>query len=333
MDQHELLQSLQRRLQCKMLPTNIPGAYVPAAPREDLDLKTVSNDTLAKYGLPWHRPTAQDNTVYVKTWERACSRQWLASDRIVPHIEPQPGKTHILRKPARKARDGSFLTNAWSGAGILNGSWTFVQGTWTIPTVSQPSEPQGTIGGWDSSSWVGIDGFFVSNDVLQAGIQQSVSASGQASYVAWFEWYAPWAGEGQGAPPPFYFQNQANIANFSAVPGQTVVCFVSYVDNTWGHIVFLNQSTNQYVAIWLAPPPGANFSGNSVEWIMEAPDGGEPATALPEFTPVTFNNAMACGKTLGNPLNADTINIDDAAGTVLTSVAVGNETLTITFIG
>ena len=70
-----------------------------------------------------------------------------------------------------------------------------------IPTVSKPTEPQGTEGGWNSASWVGIDsantndGKFSSNDVLQAGVEQRVDARGNANYTAWFEWFAPTQGK------------------------------------------------------------------------------------------------------------------------------------------
>jgi hypothetical protein len=109
---------------------------------------------------------------------------------------------------------------------------------------------------------------------------------------------------------------------------------VSYIwDNTWGHIVFTNQTTNSYIAIWLVPPPGANFNGQSAEWIMEAPDGGTPNTELPKFTPVVFTDAFACGGGDGDPQNADTTNVTDGAGTVVTSVSTGPDTVSIDFIG
>ena len=111
----------------------------------------------------------------------------------------------------------NFVNSAWAGAGTRGGSWNGNIGFWLIPSVSKPPEPQGLEGGWNSSSWVGIDGFdigLVSNDVLQAGIQQKVTANGQASYVAWFEWFAPQ----QPGSPPYIFQT--NIANFPLSPGQ-----------------------------------------------------------------------------------------------------------------
>ena len=44
---------------------------------------------------------------------------------------------------------------------------------------------------------------------------------------------------------------------------------------------------------------------------MESPDGGEPVSALPKFTPVNFTSAIACGPGgFSNPLNGDTVNVE-----------------------
>ena len=105
-------------------------------------------------------------------------------------------------------------------------------------------------------------------------------------------------------------------------------------NNTAGYIFFANETTGQNFSITLAPPPGATFQGNTIEWIMEAPDGGEPISSLPSFTPVTFTSAIGCGPGVyGNPLNGDTANVETTGGKVLTSVSVGNYTVTIDFIG
>jgi hypothetical protein len=105
--------------------------------------------------------------------------------------------------------------------------------------------------------------------------------------------------------------------------------------NSAGQVSLANETTGQHFSMTLAPPPGATFKGNSIEWIMEAPDGGEPESSLPKFTPVTFTDAIGCGagNVYGNPQNGDTCNIENAAGKVLTSVTVGNYTATINFVG
>jgi hypothetical protein len=345
------LEAMREKTSYELVPTNIPGVYASPAPPDDLDPHTAPPSVLQKHGLLWRRPSASDDPALVQAWKTAFGRKWLAKDRIVPHSEIQFGKTHHLRKPPRKMADGNFLGAAWSGAGVKTGSWTTVIGNWNVPTVSKPSEPQGTEGGWNSSSWIGIDGFFISNDVLQAGIQQKVAANGTPSYVPWFEWFVPpptnlppgtpvdgngyplsWVGPGGS----FQYIYQANITTFTVSPGDTISCSVQYTNNkTTGFINLGNQTTGKHFSMTLAPPPGAGFSGNSVEWIMEAPDGGEPRAALPKFTPVTFTSAIACGPNNAtvNPQTADTLNVETSGGKVLTSVTLGNDTATIKFIG
>jgi len=325
-------QAFRAKLPYTLTATNVRGAYASPAPRDDFDPNKVSVSELVKAGLLWRRPAANDDPALQKAWQKIFSRKWLAKDRIVPELHPQLHRTHVLKKPLTKVTDTNFVNSAWSGAGIRGGSWDGIIGFWCIPFVSEPSEPQGLIGGWTSSSWIGIDGFdigIVSNDVLQAGIEQAVDQFGNASYVAWFEWFAPQ----QAGSPPYIFQT--NITNFPVSPGEEVYCSVQYVNNkTAGYIYFANESTGQHFSITLAPPPGATFAGDSIEWIMEAPDGGEPVTALPKFTPVAFTSAIGCGTgPLGNPQNGDTANIQDPAGKILTSVTVGNFAATIDFIG
>jgi hypothetical protein len=332
-------EEFRRRFPCPLIPTNLKGAFAVHAPSDDFDPLTANAEELTKHGVLWRRPGANDSPALMKAWERVYSRKWQAKDRIVPKLEPQVGRTHHLRKPLKRVTDQNFVSGTWAGAGIRGGGpWNGIIGVWTIPTVSQPSEPQGLEGGWKSSSWLGIDGFnegIVSNDVLQAGIQQAVDSGGNASYVAWFEWFAP---EQPGSPG---YILQTNVSNFAVSPGQQVLCLVNFFGPfaflpTMGIILFINETTGQFFEMILWAPPGATAAGNSIEWVMEAPDGGEPYSSLPKFTPVTFTSAVASGAAgvdVGNPQNGDTANIQTADGKLLTSVSVGNETVTINFIG
>jgi hypothetical protein len=257
--------------------------------------------------------------------EKILSRQWRPEDQIVPALKPQMGVTHQLTRRARTA-NANFIQNSWAG-GTIRGAWSAALGIWRVPTVTKPATPPGTSGGWDSSSWVGIDGTYGSNDVLQAGIQQQVSGSGQASYIPWFEWFAPQ----QSNSPPYIFQT--NIDNMRIEPGDEVFCGVYYV-NRQGEIIFGNVDRGHYFSIVIAPPPGASFSGNSAEWIMEAPNNGEPGTSIPRFTPVVFSTAFASDarNTAGNPANGDTANIA-GFGATLTSVSLRQNALEIDYIG
>ena len=158
-----------------------------------------------------------------------------------------------------------------------------------------------------------------------------------------------WKGEGNDnlnvatvtdLPAPAYVY-QTNIANFPVKPGDTVSCSVQYVGRKAGQINFANQTTGKHTSVTLLPPAGATFDGNSAEWIMEAPNGGEPNAALPSFTPVSFTGALACpasGGVIGNPQNGDTFTVVKPASgptpaKTLTSTALGADSVTVSFVG
>jgi hypothetical protein len=321
--------AFRKSLAYNLVSTGLKGAYVPATPPADFHPMTASAAELVKNGFLIRRPAKSDPPAVQEAWTKVFARQWSARDRIVPVLAPQVGVSHNLRRMPRKQTDANYLGSAWAGAVVDKGKWTGVIGFWNIPSVSKPAEAQGTEGGWNSSSWVGIDGFG-SNDVLQAGIQQRVDAQGTAHYVAWYEWYAP----PQANSPGYVWQT--NITNFPVSAGQQVYCSVQYVNNgTAGSLYFANEATGQHFSVTLAPPPGANFNGNCIEWIMEAPDGGEPTSALPKFTPVKFTSCIGCGPNgaIGNAQTGDTVNVETSGNKVLTSVALGNFAATVNFIG
>jgi hypothetical protein len=320
-----------KKLPYKVTPAKLKGVYLHPTPPDDFDANKATQDELTKQGLLWRKPRSADPAFVQDMWNRFFSHKWESKNRIVPEFKPQIGRTHHLKDtPVKQENTNSYLGTVWSGAGINTGTWTTCLGSWVIPTVSVPPEPQGQEGGWNSSSWVGIDGMFTSNDVLQAGIEQRVNAGGIPSYTAWYEWYTPYV---PGSPQYIY---EVQIPNFSVQPGQMVYCCVQYVGTTAGSISFANDTTGEHFSITLAPPPGATFNGSSCEWIMEAPDGGEPTSSLPRFTPVVFTGAIACapGDTAAmTPGNADIMNITTASGQQLTNVTVNGETATITFTG
>ena len=257
--------------------------------------------------------------------KRILEAEWADDARILPQLSPQIGVTHPLT-PRDKTQDASFTSNNWSGS-TIKGTWAHAVGIWHVPTVTRPSSAPGTDGGWDSSSWVGIDGTYGSNDVLQAGVQQSLAADGSTVYVAWYEWFAP---QVQGSPDYIF---QTNIDNMPVQPGDEVFAGVHY-QNGQGFVMFGNVTRGRYFSIQLAAPPGATFSGNSVEWIVEAPNTGEPGTALPRFTEVVFSSAVgsdANATTGADPENGDSTEIV-AFGRLLTEVALGMDSVKVGYL-
>ena len=137
---------LKPRVPYALTLTNIPGAFAsPPLPRE-FDVQTASPSPLLKLGLLWRRPTEEDPPALQAAWERVFSREWRSEDRIVPHLEPQIGVTHNLRRPAQGG-DGRYTSGQWAGA-VTQGKWTSVIGYWVIPRVYPPNgapfQPQRT---------------------------------------------------------------------------------------------------------------------------------------------------------------------------------------------
>jgi hypothetical protein len=227
-----------------------------------------------------------------------------------------------------KRTDSGLITTTWSG-GILPGQWASAYGTWGVPRVAQPTEPPGLEGAWNSASWVGIDGY-QSDDVLQAGIQQQVLVSGRIVYVAWYEWYAA----PQPDSPPYIYET--TIKDFLVRPGHSISCVVQYTNNrTAGYLFLGNNTTGGHFNITLQPPPGVTLSGNCIEWIMEAPDGGYPTSALPAFTPVNFTRASGTssdGRTQGNPQDGGYAYVV-YGGQTLTAVTLASDAVSIQYTG
>src|SRR5258708_31973124 len=79
------------------------------------------------------------------------------------------------------------LSNNWSGYGINGGgTYTVVQGTWTVPSVSYQSyanSPDVEA----SSTWIGIGGQDGDETLVQIGTMQAAAPNGDTEYFAWYE--------------------------------------------------------------------------------------------------------------------------------------------------
>jgi hypothetical protein len=293
-----------------LLPTNLDGALsIPFMP-PGFDPHRASLVELHAHGFPWLRPRVHGHPHVRETWARALGERWRAQGQIVPRLQ-------VLHRPRRGAPvvraplPADQFSPSWSGV-VVPGAFDLavsgnvsVTGQWIVPTVSRPANnrPTGPIlgepgaRGWDSSSWVGIDGFAPeSSDVLQAGIQHFVRADGEAVYRAWFEWFVP-----QFVPGDPDYVYPVTITNFDVRPGDEVSCNVAYVNRQYGTISFSNLRTGAWFSISLTPPSNASFNARFIEWIFEAPGGGwSQGVVVPDFTPVVFANAFGCGGGAGD---------------------------------
>ena len=143
-------EAFKQKLPYSVVPTNLKGVYSVPAPSDDFDPNTASQSDLIKNGILWRRPTASDPQAVKEAWDKVFSRKWLAKDRVVPVFEQQVGRQHYLRKPLKKAANGSYIGGVWAGAGIFSGGpYSGVIGYWNVPTVSNASEPKSSSPSYD----------------------------------------------------------------------------------------------------------------------------------------------------------------------------------------
>lgn len=173
------------------------------------------------------------------------------------------------------------------------GSVTYVAGTWNVPSVSGPSS-----GTYDSSTWVGIDGYG-NQTVEQLGTEQDM-VNGQPVYRAWWEMYSSGAG-----------QPEQIIPGMIIGPGDSITATVQYitsgahagqyymtmVDNSRSNDSFSTYQTSASTQSPLA-------QGSCAEWIMEAPSVNGQISQTPNFSPVRFTNASVTINGSTGPINS-----------------------------
>jgi hypothetical protein len=230
----------------------------------------------------------------------------------------------------------SLTSTNWSGAVITAASgqsFSSVSAEWVVPTVSQVPGQTTT----DASEWVGLDGY-KSNDVCQAGIQQTVqtSAKGKTTITtyAWDEWYP--AGSNQ-------------IAGFQVNPGDTVKITVDTLGagSSKASFIFQDVTTGKTVDASLTAPKGTTLVGNSAEAVVETPEFisgnkvSQPLLADFVSTPVTFQDFSALysggtGASLSSALSIGMVS-DEVPGSIGTyvqeaygSINAGSDSVTVT---
>lgn len=175
----------------------------------------------------------------------------------------------------------------WSGYNIgadypqvaAGTTFTSVSGQWTVPSATQHTAGQAE----NSATWVGIGGGCVTdncavtdNTLIQAGTEQDVSASGQASYDAWWEII----------PEP------ETMVSLPVTAGNAVQVTISEttIPGQWS-ILIDNLTTGQK---FTTTTPYSSSEG-SVEWIEETPleigTGGAAVATMPNLSTVQFTSA------------------------------------------
>ena len=187
-----------------------------------------------------------------------------------------------------------------------------ISGNWTVPTATQHNA--GTAE--DSADWIGIGGGCVDascdvtdNTLIQTGTEQDVSATGAASYDAWYEL----------VPAP-----ELQITSMTVSPGDQMHASISQAANdvdVWD--VTIQDLTNGQSYSTTVPYPSTM---DTAEWIEETPlEIGTNAgfAALPNLTDPAFTS----GEVNGSPVHlttAEQMQLVDSSGNVIGTPSAPN---------
>jgi len=175
---------------------------------------------------------------------------------------------------AAVAQNSLDESSNWSGYDALapSGSFTDVAATWVIPSVA--GSPDSTY----SSYWVGFDGVSDST-VEQCGVSAQVSASGAASYNAWYE-FAPAA------------EIEVSLAVHAGDMIYADATYEGLVSGKYDYDFYIDDETTGK-SFDQVETTKKNDARSSAEWIAEAPSLGSSITNLADFHGVTFTGAVA----------------------------------------
>jgi hypothetical protein len=318
------IELLRRKLPFQIAPTNIPGTYTIPAPPRDFDPRTASQRELIRHGILFRKPVDEDDPSLHAAWNRFCSRYSQAKTRVVPQLEPRTGRTQPLKLRPSKESAGLDTLASWAGAVMVGGPWVSVCAVWNVPTVSipngqivgesnlcsDPPEPPVTFpppGPWQSATWVGLGGFIPvdvvsrtpGTDIIQVGIMQEISATGEVSYQAFYQWYLS---NSPSSNTVVTIPNSDGPNDFSVMPGDLISGSVVYMGEQGDfpplaltQVNLYSDRTKQSISL-LVTQINANFTGQSSEWVMEAtgPQSMLDDSTFPWFTPVEFGFPVAC---------------------------------------
>lgn len=247
--------------------TGLPkGVRLPQAPPPGFDPRTADDATLKAHGLP-PRPNKDKQPQKFAKWEKIMSG---LKRFVVPDFE-STGSCDIT-------------SSKWTGAVTtkLDAGESFddVEGTWIVPC---PYPPQCVSGTYDCNSWIGLDGYGTSTDLLRAGTLQRVVAndSGEAisrTVFAWYQWYP---------------EDRFKITSFPVNFGDTIDCEIWALSETEACVFFFNEGSGDWAGFYVEAPDGTTLKGNSAEWIMEDPSLTESAYSMANFASTYFNGCLA----------------------------------------
>ena len=174
-----------------------------------------------------------------------------------------PSHTHSVNHlVSGRSRTHAMQSSNWSGYVETAGGYSSASATWTVPSAS---------GNGYSSAWVGIDGDGNSN-LIQTGTE----SDGNGQYYAWWE-ILPAA--------------ETPIDSVSVQPGDTISASVQQNGGSTWTISLTDQSNGES----FTTQQNYDGSGQSVEYIQEAPEINGTISTMADFSTFSFSNLTVNG--------------------------------------
>ncbi len=274
-------------------------------PPQRFDPLTADRAALQTFGLPpW-----PDDPHHQTRYEQVLKRLRGKFNYVSPTLRQN---SHIFHGPRRTRLDldaGTETSSNWSGGVVFapsGKSFSWVQGDWVVPDVDAPTQNQW----YYCASWIGLDGDGT-GDVCQAGIECEVYRSGTSitrHIYPWWEWFP---------------ESEVAITNFTVNPGDMVTCLICAgpgAGATKATVYFTNRTTGDTTSVGFAAPAGTSLSGNSAEWIVEAPTVNGAQSSMADYGEVFFSvceaflGTVGSGGTTVNGGTGDNINMNDSGG-------------------
>ncbi len=260
------------------------------APPADFDPLNALPSELAQYGIP-PRPNPTDAVPFAN-WKRlVTSPQTRLTNLTVKATNVFHGPVKNAKMQGTVGNTTATTSNNWSAFAVTDAKGTFaandsfVYANWTVPAagVDNCSDTP-----YMSSQWVGFDGAFISDDVLQTGTEVDGCPG---HYYAWYEWYTADCTVNSASQPCYSFSLSLPIN-----PGDLMAGEVWYTTAApHGHAYLYNYTTQQSASVAFNQPSTsyapAVYQANTVEWVVERPNGGAPN--LTNYVGDGFNVAYA----------------------------------------
>lgn len=261
------------------------------------------------------------------------------------------------------------LSNLCGGALEGTGDWQSVTGTVRLPYLRVPSQGlQANQTAAGLNAWVGLGGLGILNSdfyLLQACVgfslnTQTTPPSTDVAVPNWL-WLVPNSEYPDSAAQVFAGATIANppLGEHSGTRIRLHCAYVAAKDGSiWGAASFLfyydfpscpepailprrlpqpigPAVPPTLVSVFVPGPTGFSGSAKSIDWILEnmAVTSGIADAVVPEFTPITFTNALGSGQSgavAGDPIDGFTILWTNNSGA---SVALASQTVSITYTG